>query len=81
MYNKDFQDPAFVILDSPLLSLKEADEENQSMSDTIQTAFWADLSLSGNDRQIIIFENKEPNDIVKSKSNFIKFTRRKVMLE
>ena len=74
MYNKDFAYPGFVILDSPLLSLKEADIENTNVSDTVQNAFWESVSGISNCKQIIIFENKEPNESIKAKSHFIKFT-------
>lgn len=74
MYNNDFSFPAFVILDSPLLSLKEADYDIEKLSNTIQNAFWEDLSKTKKDRQIIIFDNKEPNDNIKKMTNYIKFT-------
>ena len=74
MYNNDFSFPAFIILDSPLLSLKEADYNTEKLSNTIQDSFWKDLSNTNKDRQIIIFDNKEPNEEVKKVSNYIKFT-------
>ena len=77
MYNNDFSFPAFIILDSPLLSLKEADYDTEKLSNTIQDAFWKDLSSTNKDRQIIIFDNKEPNDDIKKIANYIKFTGNK----
>ena len=77
MYNNDFSFPAFIILDSPLLSLKEADYDAEKLSNTIQDAFWKDLSSTNKDRQIIIFDNKEPNEEIKKVSNYIKFTGNK----
>ena len=77
MYNNDFSFPAFIILDSPLLSLKEADYDAEKLSNTIQNAFWKDLSNTNKDRQIIIFDNKEPNEEVKKISNYVKFTGNK----
>ena len=77
MYNNDFSFPAFIILDSPLLSLKEADYDVEKLSNTIQDAFWKDLSSTNKDRQIIIFDNKEPNEEIKKVSNYIKFTGNK----
>lgn len=77
MYNNDFSFPAFVILDSPLLSLKEADYENEKVSNAIQNAFWNDLARTRQDRQIIVFDNKEPNEKIKRTSNYIKFTGNK----
>lgn len=77
MYNNDFSFPAFIILDSPLLSLKEADYDTEKLSNIIQDAFWKDLANTNKDRQIIIFDNKEPNEEVKKISNYIKFTGNK----
>lgn len=77
MYNNDFSFPAFIILDSPLLSLKEADYETEKVSNAIQNAFWNDLAKTKHDRQIIIFDNKEPNEKIKQISNYIKFTGNK----
>ncbi len=77
MYNNDFSFPAFIILDSPLLSLKEVDYDTEKLSNIIQNAFWEDLSKTNKDRQIIIFDNKEPSEDVKKSSNYIKFTGNK----
>lgn len=77
MYDNDFSFPAFVILDSPLLSLKEADYDTEQVSNIIQNAFWRDLSNTNKDRQIIIFDNKEPSEDVKTAANYIKFTGNK----
>lgn len=77
MYDNDFSFPAFVILDSPLLSLKEADYDTEQVSNIIQNAFWKDLSNTNKDRQIIIFDNKEPSEDVKIAANYIKFTGNK----
>jgi len=74
MYNNNFSFPAFIILDSPLLSLKEADHDKEELSNTIQNAFWDNLSKISKDRQIIIFDNKEPNDNIKEIVNYVKFT-------
>lgn len=64
----------FVILDSPLLSLKEVESADERVSDQVQNAFWDNLSNISDEKQIIIIENKEPDDIIKCKANFIKFT-------
>ncbi len=74
MYDTEHPFPAFVILDSPLLSLKEANYSKEKLPDTIQNAFWENLSNVSNDRQIIIIENKEPSKKVQEKSNYILFT-------
>lgn len=77
MYNNDFSFPGFIILDSPLLALKEADYESEKVSNAIQSAFWDNLAETKQDRQIIIFDNKEPNEKIKQISNYVKFTGNK----
>ena len=59
------------------MSLKKADYDAEKLSNTIQNAFWKDLSNTNKDRQIIIFDNKEPNEEVKKISNYVKFTGNK----
>lgn len=72
--------PGFVVLDSPLTpyqgkKLNEKVELNEEIETDIQTAFFKDLSLIRNDMQVIIFENKEPNNRIKGKINYIEFTK------
>ena len=40
----------------------------------MEDAFFNDLSTIANDRQIIMLDNKDPNDEVISKINYIHFT-------
>lgn len=71
----DLSNAGFVILDSPLLNLKEkATSQDHELSETVQNAFWSDLSNTPENEQIIIIENKEPSDALKEKINFIRFT-------
>ncbi len=50
--------PGLVLLDSPLTSYKE--KEYQAVTDDIKVGFFESLLKLGIDRQVIVFENKEP---------------------
>ena len=52
--------PSFVILDSPLLNLKERVNENlsEAVSGEVQEAFFSELAKGTKEEQIIVFENK-----------------------
>lgn len=65
----------FVVIDSPLLNLKEIDENNPDIKPEIQNAFWKDLANIENNIQIIVIENKEPPKELQENINFIKFTK------
>ena len=41
----------------------------------IQSAFFKDVSSIKKNMQVIIFENKEPNEKIKEKINYIEFTK------
>lgn len=66
--------PGFVVLDSPLTTYK-GKKTADDITDDIQTAFFRDISLLNDDMQVIIFENKEPNDEIKININFEEFTK------
>lgn len=60
--------PGFVVLDSPLTTYKQADQdrgEEQSEADKIAGdmvySFYSDVAENYKDRQIIIFDNQEPD--------------------
>nr|WP_298114076.1 AAA family ATPase [uncultured Pseudomonas sp.] len=60
--------PGFVVLDSPLTTYKQADQdrgEEQSEADKIAGdmvySFYSDVAENYNNRQIIIFDNQEPD--------------------
>ncbi|TYS17099.1 hypothetical protein FZC78_10815 [Rossellomorea vietnamensis] len=79
-YCKDnnFPHPGFVVLDSPLTTYQgKKEKEDDEVENDIQAAFFKDLSSRGHKMQIIILENKEPNDKVKDKINYIEFTKDK----
>jgi FtsZ-binding cell division protein ZapB len=73
---KDF--PGFTIFDSPLTTFEEKknqlSNEDEKISDSILKSFFQDLSNTTNDRQIIIFDNKEPMQPFREKINTIIFT-------
>ncbi|MGM0844996.1 MAG: hypothetical protein ACQEUT_08465 [Bacillota bacterium] len=68
--------PGFVVLDSPLTTYQgKKERDDDEVKNDIQAAFFKDLSSVGKEMQIIILENKEPNEKVKDKINYIEFTR------
>lgn len=68
--------PGFVILDSPLLNIKEEKtaKEEEKVSEVIQQSFYDSLSKYKN-IQIIVIENKEPTEFAKTNANVIEFTK------
>jgi hypothetical protein len=67
--------PGFVLLDSPLLSYKEPDGEDDDMRHTdLKAQFYDYLKKIGIDRQVIIIENTDPPDDVRIMPNAQKFT-------
>ncbi|WP_053957455.1 ATP-binding protein [Inediibacterium massiliense] len=72
---KDFLHNGFVVLDSPLLSLKERSKvkSNEIIADVIADNFFKELALKSG-IQIIVLENKEPPKIDKGSIHVIEFT-------
>lgn len=73
--------PQFVILDSPLTTYRpgdddEKDEEVKLQKDMIY-AFYTDLCESFNDRQIIVFDNQEPDEDLIPKMTYYHFSKNK----
>lgn len=67
--------PGFALLDSPLLSYKEPDGEDDDMRHTdLKAQFYEYLKKIGIDRQVIIIENTDPPDDVRILPNAQKFT-------
>ena len=71
--------PKFVILDSPLTTYRagdndENDDEVQLQKDMV-FAFYIDLSDSFKDKQIIVFENQEPDEDLKTKMTYYHFSK------
>lgn len=74
--------PGFVILDSPLTTYKQKDESELSEEDkedffatnNLIYAFYRDLADSYNDKQLIVFDNEEPDDDLKPLMNYVHFS-------
>lgn len=71
--------PGFVALDSPLVTFRDRDvEADNNLSDTkklqVKDAFYRDLLVRSRSRQVIIFENEEPEDDLRPQINFLHFT-------
>lgn len=66
--------PGVVILDSPLVTLKEK-ETGADVPDKMQNAMFNDLAKNNAEQQVIIFENKQPTVPIEGKVNRIVFTK------
>lgn len=67
--------PGFALLDSPLLSYKEPDGEDDDLRHTdLKVRFYEYLNQLGSDQQVIIIENTDPPDDVRAMSYAQKFT-------
>jgi len=65
-----------IIIDSPLTTYhgKESKAKSVEIAKDMEDAFFNDMSLIDNNRQVIMLDNKDPNDNIKSKINYIHFT-------
>ena len=63
--------PKFIVLDSPLTTVKQRDVEQppvgdqaeaQTINQTIEPLFWESIANTSPDLQIIVLDNKEPGD-------------------
>lgn len=70
--NRGLPHPRFVLLDSPLTSYK--DKDRKDLSDSVQKAFFLQLATMEHDRQIIVFENKDPQEEVRGRLHYIHFS-------
>lgn len=76
--NNNLAHPRNIIIDSPLTTYHGKEQgEQEEISRDMQDAFFKDLANTFNDRQIIILDNKEPREELKSKINYIHFTNDK----
>lgn len=69
-----------IVIDSPLTTYHGKEQGNnnrEEIAKDMQDAFFKDLSGIGNDRQIIVLDNKDPNQELQSKINYIHFTNDK----
>lgn len=53
--------PKVIILDSPLITFKDKDRDEETINDDVKTSFYKYLSENFNKEQIIVFENSEPD--------------------
>ena len=65
-----------IIIDSPLTTYqgKEPQSSIEEISKDMEDAFFSDLAAIDKNRQILILDNKDPNEELKSKINYIHFT-------
>ena len=77
--SKDSRHPNFVVLDSPLTTYKKADNDVETNEESIASdliySFYRDLCDSYNDKQIIIFDNQEPDVDLQERMNYIHFSK------
>lgn len=68
--------PHFLILDSPLTTFKESDNviDSEVLDSSIEHAFFTSLVSVPHTQQVIILENKEPDDSLIGRMNYIHFT-------
>lgn len=73
--------PGFVILDSPLTTYRAGDDDENNeevlLKKNMIFAFYIDLCESFNDKQIIVFENQEPDEDLKQKMTYYHFSKNK----
>lgn len=70
--------PRNIIIDSPLTTYHGKEQgERDEISKDMQDAFFNNLSDIDDNRQIIILDNKDPREELKSKINYIHFTNDK----
>lgn len=69
----------FVMLDSPLVTFREADHEDELAQDdkiAVKQAFYADLAKRGDLSQIIVLENEDPDPSLSSGLSVQLFSKR-----
>ncbi len=71
-FENELPHPGFVVLDSPLTTKKERGSVDEELSDATLFAFFDHLS-GYSDRQVVIFDNKEPPESISSKINHVRF--------
>jgi len=68
--------PYFLILDSPLTTFKELDSASpdESVGEGVERAFYQNLAGQTGQYQILILENKEPDQDLTGKMNYVHFS-------
>lgn len=73
------RDPAgFIVLDSPLVTFREADHEDELAPDqkvAVKQAFYADLAGRSGLSQIIVFENEDPDPALRAHLTILLFSK------
>lgn len=76
--NRDLCHPGVVILDSPLTTYKEKDkksgEHDESIGKGTKEKFYEMLVKEESAKQIIIFDNEEPNEKIRGRINYLHFS-------
>ena len=69
--------PGFIVLDSPLVTFKGADniDQDEAISDDMKEHFYTELSKTAKNRQIIVIENDDPPTEAIENLHFIHFTK------
>lgn len=72
--------PGYVVLDSPLTTFRGPDQANSDgVSSAVERAFFRDLAdrfqTRGSNKQVIVFENKEPPASLEPSLNYVRFTK------
>lgn len=72
---RELPHPKVIILDSPLITFKEKDNEEEKISDIVKTSFYKYLSENFNQEQIIVLENADPNKDICKNITYHHFTK------
>lgn len=77
--SKSGRHPGFVVLDSPLTTYKQADKDrgdrDESVAADMKYAFYRDLCDFYKEHQVIVFDNQEPDDDLKSMMKYEHFSQ------
>jgi hypothetical protein len=73
---KELPHPGFVILDSPLVTYREPEEH---IGEGVKFAFYRNLAAILKDAQVIILENEEPPEELKTTISFTGFTKNRTV--
>lgn len=75
-FNRSFS--ACIVLDSPLTAYESNKQnKNNELGTDIVSSFYNDLSLIGSNRQLIILDNKKPDENLKGEFNHTEFSGQK----
>lgn len=72
----------FIVLDSPLVTFREADHEDELAQDqkvAVKQAFYADLAGRADLSQIIVFENEDPDPALQDRIKIHFFSKQKTI--